>query len=270
MTTMTPPPMTPHETLSNVGYFSDAGVVLEYARAAANVGLWASERLLCERHFPKDAPLLELGCGAGRIAFGLRDAGWADIVATDFSAEMIEAARELNGENAASVCAEVSTANAAAPRRARLRFSVADATALPFPDAAFGSVIFGFNGLMMIPGTARRAAALREMRRVLRPGGTAIFTGHERDVPRNAAHWAAERVRWETGQRDPALEAFGDYNHATPAGRMFIRASTQAEVRELAAHCGFAVVSTAMRSEIAVESAAVREFSDDTRFWVLR
>ncbi|MDR0536155.1 MAG: class I SAM-dependent methyltransferase [Puniceicoccales bacterium] len=249
-TTHTPPTIS---TLSNIPYFTHEAIVLHYARAAVTVGLWESERILCDRYFPQDAPLLELGCGAGRIAFGLWENGWRDITATDFSARMIEAAREINRT-----------------RRSGIVFSVADATALPFPSEHFTSVIFGFNGLMMIPGATRREQALREMRRVLRPGGTVIFTGHERDLPCRQTHWARERDLWARGLQDPSLEQFGDYNHSTPQGRMFIHASSQEEVRTLAKKCGFFVAETAMRSELASEPLRVRDFSDDTRFWVLR
>ena len=34
----------------NLAYFSDPSVVLDYARAAVNVGLWASEKALFEKY----------------------------------------------------------------------------------------------------------------------------------------------------------------------------------------------------------------------------
>lgn len=236
----------------NEGYFSDPRIVLDYARAAQSVGLWASEKILAERHLPKNARVLELGCGAGRIAFGLWDEGWRDIIATDFSVRMIAAAQAIN-----------------VTRPTDITFAVEDATALTFGNGTFDAVIFGFNGLLMIPRAERRAAALGEIHRVLRPGGILIFTGHDRGVPRNAAHWSEEKTRWESGTRDPALDDFGDYNHATPAGPMFIHAADTGELRALLERCRFEILFTALRSEIAFESAAVREFSDDTRFWVV-
>lgn len=66
---------------------------------------------------------------------------------------------------------------AGAVRRARSvegpapTFTAADMTALPFADAAFDGVTCRF-GIMFVPGVD---SALREVRRVLRPGGKAAF-----------------------------------------------------------------------------------------------
>lgn len=51
-----------------------------------------------------------------------------------------------------------------------LRFEVADATALPYPDGAFGAVIIS-NALHVMPEPEK---ALREIDRVLKPGGLLI------------------------------------------------------------------------------------------------
>lgn len=66
-----------------------------YAHAANSVGLWASEEIICDHLFKKDEPLLELGCGAGRISLGLWDIGYRNIYAIDYSREMIEEARKF-------------------------------------------------------------------------------------------------------------------------------------------------------------------------------
>ena len=59
-------------------YFEDMRVVCDYARAVREVGLWESERIVVERFVSKDAKILELGCGAGRIAIGLGKIGYTD------------------------------------------------------------------------------------------------------------------------------------------------------------------------------------------------
>ena len=61
-------------------------------------------------------------------------------------------------------------ASCRASREIELR--TADAAALPFPDASYDAVVCQF-GLMFVPD---KAAAFREARRVLTPGGTFLFS----------------------------------------------------------------------------------------------
>jgi SAM-dependent methyltransferase len=76
--------------------FNDPVAVIHYARAAHFMGLWASERVLIERYFTDPAaPLLEAGCGAGRATLGLWDAGYKNLTAFDFAAELLDQARTL-------------------------------------------------------------------------------------------------------------------------------------------------------------------------------
>ncbi len=240
----------------NRAFFSHPDTVLAYARAAANVGLWRSERGLCERFVPRDAEILELGAGAGRVSLGLAKLGYARLTVTDFAPPMVEIAEAVFAETPG------------VPAEVRARFAVEDATALSFPAESFDAAIFAFNGLQMIPKRARRERAIREIARVLRPGGVFVFTGHDRTHASRRAHWTAERERWENGARDPALDDFGDYNHATPQGAMFIHAAEPEEIRSALEAAGFRVLFSELRSRMGDEPPEVREFSDDTRFWV--
>jgi len=58
---------------------------------------------------------------------------------------------------------------------ARLAFQVEDATRLSFPDGSF-DVAVSYSTIEHIPGADERRAALREMTRVLRPGGHMVVT----------------------------------------------------------------------------------------------
>jgi demethylmenaquinone methyltransferase/2-methoxy-6-polyprenyl-1,4-benzoquinol methylase len=100
-----------------------------------------------------DARILDLCCGTGDMAFALqRQAGKssAQIVGADFSHAMLRRA-----------------ALKSADRRTAPEWIEADALSLPFPDAHFSLVTsaFGFRNL------ADYDAGLREIARVLRPGG---------------------------------------------------------------------------------------------------
>lgn len=82
-----------------------------------------------------------------------------------------------------------------------------DATRLPLRDASFDACVF-VAGLHGLPTAAGRAACLRELRRVLRPGGAAQITVWSRDAPRfrdaGAAGPIDVEVPWRAGGQDEA------------------------------------------------------------------
>jgi len=156
-------------------HWRDVRTAIHYARAAVSVGLWESERRLCRDHLEPGEPLLELGCGGGRIALGLWREGWSQVTPTDLSPAMVELADAVFAE-------------AGCPFRAAL----ADARRLPYPDGAFAGALFGFNGLMCIRGAAARRQALAEIRRVVRPGSRLLLTAHDRERGENRHRWARE------------------------------------------------------------------------------
>jgi SAM-dependent methyltransferase len=99
--------------------------------------------------------VLELACGTGILTRRLLDQlpPTARLVATDLSPAMLDYAEGQVGQSD------------------RIRWQQADATALPFPDATFDVVACQF-GVMFFPD---KLAAMREVRRVLRPGGSFLF-----------------------------------------------------------------------------------------------
>jgi demethylmenaquinone methyltransferase/2-methoxy-6-polyprenyl-1,4-benzoquinol methylase len=96
--------------------------------------------------------VLDIATGTGDLAFALADGGATQVVGLDFAAPMIAAAA------------------AKGQQRDRVRFLVGDAMRLPFPDGAFDAATVSF-GLRNMPNYE---AALREMARVLRPGGRLV------------------------------------------------------------------------------------------------
>jgi len=127
------------------------------------------------RQFPVHAGdrVLDLGCGAGRHAFEAYRRG-AHVVAFDHSApELADVARMFRlmaGAKEVSADASAETVQG-------------DVLALPFPNGCF-DVVIAAEVLEHIPDDE---AAMREIVRVLRPGGRIAVT-----VPR----WWPERVCW--------------------------------------------------------------------------
>lgn len=101
--------------------------------------------------------VLDLASGAGQPALTIAELVGAsgEVVATDLVPEMLEGARK----------------RATARALGNMRFEFADMEALPFPDRQFDRVTCRF-GIMFVPNAA---LAIREVRRVLVPGGRAAF-----------------------------------------------------------------------------------------------
>jgi SAM-dependent methyltransferase len=143
--------------------------------------------------------VLDLGCGAGRHAFEAYRRG-ARVIAADLDlkelapvSDMFAAMRE-EGETRPPAQAAAVTA---------------DATRLPFPDGWFDGIIVA----EMLEHIPNDTAALKEIARVLRPGGTVAVT-----VPA----WLPERVCW----------ALSSEYHEVPGGhvRIFTRAELTAKL----------------------------------------
>ena len=234
-------------------YFESDGVVDHYANASVELGLWASEEKIFTRLFGPDDSLLELGCGAGRIAIGLYELGYYNLLATDYARNMVGKTRNLVKQLDYTIHSRVS-----------------DATCLEFDDEIFDGAIFGFNGLMQIPKSAQRARALSEVFRVLRPGAWFVFTTHDRDFSTHRDFWKAETVRWEYGTEKPGLEDFGDRIELTDHGVHFMHVPTVGEMELLLTKVGYHIEVSFMRSELVKESAEVEAFSDDCRFWIVK
>jgi demethylmenaquinone methyltransferase/2-methoxy-6-polyprenyl-1,4-benzoquinol methylase len=89
--------------------------------------------------------MLDACCGTGDLAIGARKRG-AEVTGLDFSPKMLERARRKDGG---------------------IEWVQGDALALPFADASFDAATVGFG----VRNVADLETGLRELRRVLRPGG---------------------------------------------------------------------------------------------------
>jgi len=143
--------------------FHDSLVESEHDRAAdrfyaVNVSSWSFYRdlLLEEARRAEEGRILEYGSGAGSYSsLALAEAGFP-AVGIDLSAASVEAARERAAREAPDVA---------------LDYRVMNAEALEFEDASF-DLVCG-NGILHHLELDR---AYAEVARVLRPGGSAVFS----------------------------------------------------------------------------------------------
>lgn len=127
--------------------------------------------------------ILDVATGTGMVAFALLAAGAGQVVGLDQSPEMLGRARARL---------------AAAPQLdGRLRFVAGEAERLPFADGEFDGLTFTY----LLRYVDDRAATMRELARVVRPGGRIAML--EFGVPSEPALRALWRVHTRVGL--PAL-----------------------------------------------------------------
>lgn len=147
---------------------------------------------------PKDAAWLDLGCGTGALTQTIiAQAAPRSVVAVDASAGFVAHARA-----------------AISDPHVRLRFEVADAQALPLEDASV-EVAASALAVNFVPD---RVQALREMRRVTKPGGLVSF--YVWDYPGGGMGFM--RAFWNAAiALDPKAEELGEgrrFPFCTPDG----------------------------------------------------
>lgn len=141
---------------------------------------WRRRTRQCLQLIPGDR-VLDLAAGTGVSTVELARTG-ATAVACDFSLGMLRAGRAVR-------------------QRQLVPFVAGDATRLPFQDAAFDAAVISF-GLRNVEDVSR---ALREMARVVRPGGRLVICEFSRPTWRpfrivylnylmRALPWVAKRV----------------------------------------------------------------------------
>ena len=117
------------------------------------------------REVGKLGPICDLGCGPGQIARYLHRQG-VDTLGVDLSPRMVAEAQRLNPE---------------------IHFHQGDMISLPDEDNSWGGLA-AFYCILHIP-REQIVSALREMKRVLKPGGVLLMTFHIGDEVKHLDEW---------------------------------------------------------------------------------
>jgi SAM-dependent methyltransferase len=139
---------------ANLEVWNQPSVVDHYAAAA---WLQPCEAYCFDKYVNSGDTILDLGMGGGRTTPYLL-AKASRYVGADYSQPMVEACRK---------------------KFPALEIYCEDASDLKrFDDASFDVVVFSFNGIDNIRTAEARGRCMREVNRVLRPGGRFIFSSH--------------------------------------------------------------------------------------------
>lgn len=237
-------------------YNLDANIK-RYSEAIEQVGLWNSEKIVFNKYIDKNDKILDLGCGAGRTTINLFKNGFTNIIGLDIADKLIDFAKKYSNDYNLDI-----------------DFVVGDATKLEYEDNFFDVLIFSFNGMQCIPGLENRRDVLKEVYRVLKPGGYYIFTAHDRHDPNSPEYlpfWKKIENDWNNGINDSGVECLGDLITTDPAGEeAFIHFSTIDEMKDFIKEQPFEIVEYNYSYTIAEENKITHEFAGDTVFWILR
>jgi demethylmenaquinone methyltransferase / 2-methoxy-6-polyprenyl-1,4-benzoquinol methylase len=110
---------------------------------------------------------LDLCCGTGDIALTLCQRG-ARVVGLDFTRQMLEVAAARKRKEALK---SIRAAGQFSGNLPHLHFLAGDAQSIPFPDDTFDIVTIGYG----LRNLANWETGLREMQRVVRPGGRLLI-----------------------------------------------------------------------------------------------
>lgn len=124
-----------------------------------------------------DSRILDFGCGYGRSLGELSKAGYRNLIGFDFSPAMIAAARA---------------------RFPEITFDETQSSNIPLPDASVAGALL-FSVLTCVPTDDGQRAIVRELRRVLRPGGLLYISDLwlQKDE-RNLARYARDEPKYGT------------------------------------------------------------------------
>ena len=127
--------------------FDRIALVYDVMNRVMTVGLDLRWRRLAARAVVRPGDrVLDAACGTGDLAIAARKAGAGEVTGLDFSPRMLERARRKDSS---------------------IRWLQGDMLALPLADGAFDAATVGFG----VRNVADLELALRELRRILHPGG---------------------------------------------------------------------------------------------------
>ncbi len=150
--------------VSNIGYeyvienYMGNRQLQYYTRRALSKGLSETEKVLLNYYFEKNDTILDVGTGCGRFAIAAYEEKYTNIHAIDMNQKFIERAIQISES-----------------RSCNIKFSVQNAQFTTFKDKTFESIIFTSDGFSQIPGNENKLAVLKEMYRIMKPGGVFIL-----------------------------------------------------------------------------------------------
>lgn len=179
----------PSELADNLAAFSNSQAVDDFSVYR----LFPEEDYLFRKYYKRGESVLDLACGLGRTTLLLHEMGVA-VRGIDCSEIFIQTARR---------------------RLPYLDLQIGSFDKINEADASYAHVLLSFNGIDCAFPATQREKAISECVRVLKPGGTFIYSSHNL----KSLHWFSpyyrNRLRWKLRN---AFRAFKEWDYVLEDG----------------------------------------------------
>ncbi len=132
-------------------------LTVEFDLWAYKKELLPEEKFIIETYLDKNLRTVDAGTGGGRLAAYMKNIGFQNLYGFDYVPEFIEVAKKRDTTGTIS-------------------FAVEDATNLTYNDCDFDQVVYMQQIICNIENEVGRLNAFKEAYRILKQGGTAIFS----------------------------------------------------------------------------------------------
>lgn len=230
--------------------YNNRSIVEGYSDANNKYGLSIPEFEVISRYIRRENEILDIGCGVGRVGFGLNEKGYKKITGIDISNGMIEEARKLNDI-----------------KQVKLAFEVQDILNMRYRDSTFNSVL-AFHAITPIPKRDNRKKALLEIKRILNNNSIIILSTFLREL-REDDFWINEEYRWKNNLQDKRLHDFGDILGNKNGIEIFIHIPSRSEFIDLLEESGYELVEEFIWTDLVDKNHDVNP-AQRCKYWVAR
>lgn len=230
--------------------YNNMNIVEGYLDANNKYGLSVPEFTIISKYVNYDDKIIDIGCGVGRVGFGLYENGYKKVTGIDISKEMIKEAKKINDI-----------------KQFELTLEVQDILDLKYQDRTFNSAL-AFHAITPIPKSDNRRKALLEIQRILNNDSYIILSTFLREL-RDDDFWINEQYVWKNNLQDKRLHDFGDILGNKNGVEIFIHIPSRIEFINLLEESGYKLLEEFLWTDLVDKNCEVSS-AQKCKYWIAK